>query len=116
LIILDLLPNGRRPFPGPISPSWEALVNGVLAGLGGSGDGGIFEGAPCGSGYNDDVLEIACNPCIGDCEATPDGIVGMEDFLALLAQWGTIDTCDFDGDGVGITDLLRLVADWGPCP
>jgi hypothetical protein len=34
----------------------------------------------------------------------------------MLAQWGTIDTCDFDGDGVSITDFLLLLAFWGPCP
>jgi len=77
---------------------------------------GIFEGFPCGSGFNDYVLEIACEPCIGDCAATPDGIVGIVDFLALLAQWGQVGTrCDFDGNGVSVTDFLDLLAFWGPC-
>ena len=43
--------------------------------------------------------------------------MGIVDFLALLAQWGQIDSsCDIDGGGVGITDFLDLLANWGPCP
>ncbi len=76
---------------------------------------GIPDGFPCG-GANDYVLSIKCGPCIGDCEATPDGIVGIVDFLALLAQWGQVGApCDFDGGGVGIPDFLILLASWGPC-
>jgi len=47
-----------------------------------------------------------------------DGNVGITDFLALLAAWGTNPggPPDFDGDGlVGITDFLLLLANWGPC-
>lgn len=54
-------------------------------------------------------------PC-SDCDGTNDGTVGINDFLALLAQWGQVGSpCDFDGDGVGIEDFLALLADWGPC-
>ena len=48
-----------------------------------------------------------------------DGIVGMVDFLALLAAWGSCSDCgtcpaDFDGDcAVGILDLLILLGNWG---
>ena len=48
-----------------------------------------------------------------------DGSVGINDFPALLAQWGTDPggPPDFDGDGtVGITDFLELLANWGACP
>jgi hypothetical protein len=46
-----------------------------------------------------------------------DGVVGIVDFLVLLAQWDVVDTpCDFDGGGVGINDFLELLANWGPCP
>ncbi len=48
-----------------------------------------------------------------------DGNVGITDFLALLAAWGTDPggSPDIDGDGtVGITDFLELLANWGPCP
>ena len=55
--------------------------------------------------------------CPWDCEAVPDKETGINDFLALLAQWETIGgSCDFDGGGVGINDFLELLANWGPCP
>ncbi len=47
-----------------------------------------------------------------------DGNVGITDFLALLAAWGTNPggSPDIDGDGtVGITDFLELLANWGSC-
>jgi hypothetical protein len=56
-------------------------------------------------------------PCPGDCQIDPDGVVGIPDFLAMLAQWGNPGPCDLDGDGVvGIGDFLQLLADWGTCP
>ena len=36
-----------------------------------------------------------------------DGTVGINDFLQLLANWGT---------PYGINDFLTLLANWGPCP
>ncbi len=46
-----------------------------------------------------------------------DGLVGINDFLDLLAQWGNCGAADFDADGVvGINDFLELLANWGPCP
>ena len=49
-----------------------------------------------------------------------DGMVGIEDLLALLKMWGFCpdppDPCpaDLDGDGeVGIIDFLLLLANWG---
>ena len=58
----------------------------------------------------------APNPTyLGDLDI--DGVVGIVDFLVLLANWGPADTCaiadlDFDGD-VGITDFLILLGNWG---
>ncbi len=57
--------------------------------------------------------------CPYDCDGSNDGIVGINDFLAVLAQWGTPGApCDkTSGDpGVGILDFLGLLAAWGPCP
>ena len=48
-----------------------------------------------------------------------DDTVGINDFLDLLAQWGSDPggPPDFDGDGsVGIGDFLELLANWGACP
>ena len=62
--------------------------------------------------------KMAFLDCPWDCELNPDGDVGINDFLEVLAQWplpeGT--SCDFDGGSVGITDFLELLAHWGPCP
>ena len=56
-----------------------------------------------------------------DCQAVPDGMVGVPDLLALLSQWGgCIEDCSCDLDGcncVGVPDLLQLLAAWGmQCP
>jgi predicted outer membrane repeat protein len=60
-----------------------------------------------------------CSPAALPSDLDGDGIVGMVDFLALLATWGSCSDCgncpaDFDGDcSVGITDLLILLGNWG---
>jgi len=59
-------------------------------------------------------------PAPGDLDE--DGVVGITDFLALLAAWGPCpDPCpphcfgDVDTDcTVGINDMLALLANWGP--
>jgi hypothetical protein len=56
-------------------------------------------------------------PCPWDLDG--DSVVGITDFLILLAQWGTNPggPPDFNGDlTVGITDFLELLANWGLCP
>ncbi len=60
----------------------------------------------------DDTLEV-----LGDIDG--DGIVGIDDFLALLAAWGPCPgspqgcPADLDNDGfVRITDFLLLLANW----
>ncbi len=59
----------------------------------------------------------AAAPCPWDCEPTPDGKVGINDFLEVLAQWGQVgSSCDFVGGGVGINAFLDLLANWGLCP
>jgi hypothetical protein len=55
-------------------------------------------------------------PCPWDCAEPYDGVVGVSDFLALLASWGGGGPCDTDGDGAGITDFLSMLAHWGDCP
>ena len=57
--------------------------------------------------------------CDEDCSGAPDGNVGIEEFLAVLANWGASTTCDFapaGGDGtVGIEEFLGVLASWGAC-
>jgi hypothetical protein len=65
---------------------------------------------------------------------TPDGLVGINDLIHLLANWGPCPGCPLNcpwdtaqpgdpppGPGtpdglVGINDLIHLLANWGPCP
>ena len=59
--------------------------------------------------------ELQPPPCL---DITGDNLVGIVDFLLLLAAWGPNPghPADFDGDGVvGIVDFLLLLASWGPC-
>ena len=58
----------------------------------------------------------ATQACPADCALPADKEVGINDFLALLGQWGTIGSCDLDGAGVGINDFLLLLGNWGTCP
>ncbi|MHC4217700.1 MAG: hypothetical protein ACYSU7_04505 [Planctomycetota bacterium] len=63
------------------------------------------------------TVTINALTCPWDLDAGGD--VGITDFLALLAAWGTfpVGPPDFDGDGiVGVGDFLALLANWGPCP
>jgi hypothetical protein len=80
---------------------------------------GFPGGYPPGAGDNIDALDPPLEPCAWDCDYSAgyrDGVVGITDFLTMLAQWGGPGTCDFDGGGVAITDFLVLLASWGPCP
>jgi len=58
--------------------------------------------------------------CPWDCQPQPDGFIGINDFLELLAQWSNPEggSCDYDYDGeIGIDDFLDLLSrKWGPCP
>ncbi len=64
-----------------------------------------------------DACDLALS-CIWDC-ATNDGVVGIDEFLAVLAQWGKTGTaCDLGAGapGVGIDEFLQILANWGICP
>jgi hypothetical protein len=64
------------------------------------------------------LTTVTCSLPVGDIDG--DGVVGITDFLMLLAVWGPCpDPCppscpaDLDGDcTVGITDFLTLLANW----
>ncbi len=50
---------------------------------------------------------------IGDLDG--DGIVGVEDLLIVISQWGSCSDCiaDIDGNGVvNVEDLLIVIANW----
>jgi len=64
-----------------------------------------------------EAFYIVSIDCPWDCNEPPDGLVGVQDFLAMLAQWGGPGSCDFDGnDVVNVGDFLVMLAQWGPCP
>tara|TARA_B100000959_G_scaffold269193_1_gene314714 strand:- start:1069 stop:1683 length:615 start_codon:yes stop_codon:yes gene_type:complete len=46
-----------------------------------------------------------------------DGVVGVDEVLALLGDWGASGSpYDIDGDGtVGVNDLLAVLEAWGAC-
>ena len=75
-----------------------------------SAAGGTYQG--------DNTICDASTCCPADVDG--DGVVGIGDFLLLLAQWGPCPPnciADLDGDGtVGILDFLLLLANWRPCP
>ena len=90
-----------------------------------------LDGADCDSNGVTDACEILAGTskdsdgdgildvCECPWDLQGDAIVGITDFLDMLAAWGTDPggPPDFDGDGVvGILDFLELLANWGLCP
>ena len=61
------------------------------------------------------VFEITCpGDCIGD--VTGDGVVGVEDVLLVLADFGGAGAGDANGDGVvDVSDILLVIGAWGAC-
>ncbi len=113
--------EGACPLTGPLACSDDAAECGVTSEI-------IWTVTPllnymvrvgATSGGGTGTLTISCpavDPCPWDCAAPEDGVVGINDFLKLLAEWGGASDCDFDGGGVGINDFLELLANWGGCP
>jgi Tol biopolymer transport system component len=71
------------------------------------------------NGYRDVFRRELAAPLINcDGDMNHDGDVGIPDFLALQAAWGTSPggPPDLDRDGVvGIADMLKLLGNWGAC-
>ncbi len=74
-----------------------------------------YTGPPAAADVNGNGLPDECDLARGDSDL--DGIVGINDFLAVLANWGGCAApCpeDADLDGVvGILDFLNVLANWG---
>jgi len=67
---------------------------------------------------NADTLEGE-DPCIAcPTDIDGDGVVGVDELLAVIAAWGTDDTdTDINDDGIVDTnDILLVLSAWGPCP
>ena len=75
-------------------------------------------GSDSGSAYG--YARCECNGDIAgpDGPGVPDGVVGIDDLLAVVAYWGSSGPeGDVGGDGfVDADDLLAVLAAWGPCP
>ena len=65
-----------------------------------------------------DECECAADIAGPGGQGFPDGIVGVNDLLAVIGYWGSSSPGgDVDGDGfVGVHDLLLVISAWGPCP
>jgi len=58
-------------------------------------------------------------PCPWDCASPNDGIVGINDFLFVLSEWGNGPSSQADVNHdqiVNINDFLLILSNWGPCP
>ncbi len=68
--------------------------------------------------WSDGGGNLVSPDCVPSCpDINGDGIVGADDVLAVIADWGGVDSpADVTGDGlVGADDLLAILAAWGSC-
>jgi hypothetical protein len=52
-------------------------------------------------------------------DANHNGVVNVDDLLAVIGGWGACVNCnaDINGDGVvNVDDLLAVIGGWGPSP
>ncbi|MHC4989461.1 MAG: trypsin-like serine peptidase [Planctomycetota bacterium] len=104
------------------------LATGNAIGIHTNGGCSVSGGSNRGTALSNPLLQAAlANPLgvcgwLPDCSAdiTADGLVDVDDLLALLLSWGMCrEECpgDLTADGVvGVDDLLTLVTAWGACP
>jgi len=62
------------------------------------------------------LVDWGASDCPSDLNG--DGVIGINDVLQLISEWGCQSGCagDLDSDGiVGINDLLVLISAWGNC-
>ncbi len=103
---------------GSFSPSSDGFFISSIASFGEDARGEIYI-VDRASTSNSEIFRIIREDAqIADFDC--DGIVGINDFLDMLANWGACPgtgPCpwDLDRDGTtGINDFLALLADWGP--
>jgi GH18 family chitinase len=74
-----------------------------------------YAGADDGGDGGDGDTNTGPFHCAGDVDL--NGVVGVDDLLILLANWGDAGTGDADGSGaVDVDDLLLVLNGWGNCP
>ncbi|MDP7519288.1 MAG: hypothetical protein QF438_03965, partial [Phycisphaerales bacterium] len=108
-------------FIGNYSTDSEA---GAAMYLSDGGDGLITSTRVCGSGpdpLHGPWLDGGGNDIDEECSDCPDvdgdGMVGVDEVLAVIAAWGTDDAdADVNDDGIVDTnDILLVLSAWGPC-
>jgi hypothetical protein len=119
--------TGNSPGHGtPVGDRVVAVGGGAWGVTNALGDYGVYWDPAIQKGFAWANVDVAADfglgvaLCPADCRQTPDGAVGVVDFLAMLARWGDVSVgspCDIDFDGViGVADFIALVNAWGPCP
>lgn len=78
----------------------------------------VFKGLPCGSGNNDYVATLTCDPCFTDINDS--GATDVDDLLVVINGWGLCEKppCASDVNVNGTTDvddLLYVINHWGEC-
>ena len=111
--VVDLWPED----PADLADGVLAIILDACLTIADCNDNGVPDECDIDQGTSDDDngngIPDECE-CTGDLDF--DGLVGFNDLLILLADWGGTDA-DLDGDDlVGFNDLLVLLAAWGPCP
>jgi hypothetical protein len=122
------LVNGHTTITGCSIKDNSGFIGGV--GVGADATATIGDTTVCGNvGYQGNTIQISgdytdggCNTVADECPAgcladlDGDGLVGVDDLLALLAAYQTNGGGDCDGDGdTDVDDLLILIGAWGPC-
>ncbi len=111
---------GQAPMPPTTEPVHFVTVDFVVTGETlAFADDVIFVAPP------DVVIDVdwsdvvVLNDCDADIypEGAGDGVVGVDEVLALLGDWGASGSpFDVNGDGmIGVDDLLVVLEAWGPC-
>jgi hypothetical protein len=80
---------------------------------------GIGDICDIDSGLSEDLNQNGiADECECICDFVEDGVVNVNDMLAVIAAWGSSGPLgDGNGDGnVDIEDLLIVLGAWGPCP
>ncbi len=93
----------------PVGPIWLRFNAEDL------GAGSVVEAGVDAISLTRVICEDDTEPCAGDVDG--DGMVGVNDILAVLAAFGGDDASgDANGDGfVDVNDILTVVGAWGDC-
>ncbi|MCH2134090.1 MAG: hypothetical protein MK116_10110 [Phycisphaerales bacterium] len=132
---MDLMLGGKRNAQGSINQRLKGaidevrictgilapsqLLNTLPAGTTADCNGnGLPDDCDLASGTSEDAdgdgWPDECDACLGDLDG--DGVVGVDDLLEMIAQWGGDGSGDLDDNSVvDVNDVLLLLNEWGNC-